>query len=344
MAAIKKTKSGSYTTRIYLGRDEKGKQIFKYVTKEDTKDLKRAVRDIETDIDNGNYSNMGNIRLSSWLDQWLELHRNRLSPSTYQSYDIYANHHFKPFYKALRLSQITDIHIKKYINEKLETLSNTTVRKHIFVFRKILQEALKDKSPAKYIEVPPPKMYKPHVVTDKEFSMIHEHFKGHKYEAVILLSAWCGLRRGEIFALKWNDIVGNTIRIDEAMSISEEGYVAKETKSHNGMRTIVIPEYIKNLLKKKQLNTRIFTGRPDNFTHVFSETMKRLNLPDIRFHDLRHYHASWLYNNQIPDKYVAERLGHDIQTLKKIYQHIDADRSIELDNKILNLMQIPSQK
>lgn len=342
MATIRKNKSGNYSARVYIGIDMNGEKEFKYVTCSTLHEVKKAVRQIEEDVANGNYSSMGNIRLSSWLDTWLELNKNRISPSTYQSYSIYINHHFKPFYKALRLSQITDIHIKKYINEKLETLSNTTVRKHIFVFRKILQDALKDKSPARYIEVPSPQQYKPHVVTSKEFDIIRNHFRGHKYEAIILLSAYCGLRRGEIFALKWNDIVKNTLRIDESLCISENGYVAKETKTHNGMRTIVIPDEIIGLLKQKQINTRIFSGRPDNFTHVFSQAMKKLNLP-IRFHDLRHYHATWLYKNQIPDHYAAQRLGHDIHTLKKIYQHIDAERSLELDNKIIDLMKKPSQ-
>jgi integrase len=60
-------------------------------------------------------------------------------------------------------------------------------------------------------------------------------------------------------------------------------------------------------------------------------------LPDIRFHDLRHYHATVLYNNNVSDKYAAERLGHDIMVLKKIYQHLQESTKSKEDQKILEI-------
>lgn len=60
-------------------------------------------------------------------------------------------------------------------------------------------------------------------------------------------------------------------------------------------------------------------------------------MPKIRFHDLRHYHANWLYSQGIPDQYAAKRLGHDIQTLKTIYQHLGVDKKEEIDNNIRQL-------
>jgi integrase len=61
-------------------------------------------------------------------------------------------------------------------------------------------------------------------------------------------------------------------------------------------------------------------------------------LSDIRFHDLRHYHATFLHNNGIPDQYAADRLGHDIMVLKKIYQHLDQDTKKASDAKMMDLL------
>jgi integrase len=343
MATIRKNKAGNYEARIYVGKDADGKQICEYVTRTGLKEIKAAVREIEDDIENGNYSSMKNVNSHKWFTEWLDLNKNRLSPSTMQSYKIYVNHHFKKPFGGLKLGQITDIHIKRYINDKLAYLSVTTVRKHLFVLNRMLKDSLKNKAPE--IDMPAPKQYVPHIVTKEEFEKIHNHFRGKKYEPIILLAAYCGLRRGEIYGLKWNDIdgVNKTIRIDEAMSISEDGYIEKETKSHNGMRTIIVTDEILGLLEKmrlkqKVIKERIFPARPDSFTSWFMIQMDLIELPDIRFHDLRHYHATWLYQNKIPDQYAAKRLGHDINTLKKIYQHIGADTQIELDNKIIDLM------
>jgi len=347
MATIRKTKNGSYQARVCAGVDNNGKKLFKYITKSGLQEIKKAVRKIEEEIENQDFSSMENINAYKWFSEWIELNKNRISPNTLQSYNIYVNHHFKPYFENLKLGKISSVHIKKYTNDKLETLSVTTVRKHLFVLRKMLREALGNKTPN--IELPAPKQHKPHIVTKKEFEILHSAVKGKKQELIILLSAWCGLRRGEIFALKWNDFDkdNRTIRVDESLSISKNEYVEKHTKSNNGMRTIVLPDELLNMLEQKRvsqkvIHQRIFDGRPDTFTSWFRSFVKKLNL-EIRFHDLRHYHATWLYINGIPDIYAAQRLGHDINTLKRIYQHIDADKQKDIDNKIIELLNIENK-
>jgi integrase len=217
------------------------------------------------------------------------------------------------------------------------------------VLRRILEDALKGKNPMRDIKIPAIKEYKPHVITSKEFQIIHDRVKGTDKEMIILLAAWCGLRRGEIFALKWNDIDwnNNLIRIDESRCISEEGYIDKDTKSKNGMRQIAAPEYLIGLIEKYRLSQgkfteRLFSLKPASCTDWFGKLAIRLKLPNIHFHDLRHYHASWLYEMKIPDQYAAERLGHDIHVLKSIYQHLGLDRKVEIDESIKKI--IPLQE
>lgn len=60
-------------------------------------------------------------------------------------------------------------------------------------------------------------------------------------------------------------------------------------------------------------------------------------LPDVRSHDFRHYHATDLFNKGFSDQYAADRLGHDIMVLKKIYQHLMNDNRKREDLKIKEL-------
>lgn len=82
--------------------------------------------------------------------------------------------------------------------------------------------------------------------------------------------------------------------------------------------------------------------KPKKPNHTKSSIKAQLHIQDeklikCRFHDLRHYHASQLYENNIMDQYAASRMGHDIETLKRIYQHILSSTRKEQDDKVINL-------
>lgn len=348
MANIRKTKNGTFQATIYVGRDSNGKQIRKYITCDTRKECKRKARELEQEIEEGKFVYIRNMRLSKWMDEWLELNRNRLAPASYVIYKGYIRRHYKPELGNYKLSQLDEIIIKRFMNKKLKTLSQNTVRKLMYLLKRILQDGMKDKNPMKDIKIPGKQKARFRLITDEEFEIIHKEAKKDILdECVILLSGWGGLRRGEIFALKPDDIdyKNLTIRVDESYSISENGYMDKSPKSENGFRKVVVPKYLIDLINKyrKQQNKiedRLFNLRPDYYSHRFKSLLNRTILKDedIVFHDLRHYHASWLYKNNVPDLYSAERLGHDINTLKKIYQHLDKAVKKKYDEKILNMM------
>ena len=263
----------------------------------------------------------------------------------------------------MKLSQVNEIHIRRFMAEKLKSLKPSTVRKLMFVLSKILREILKDKNPCKDVVPPTNDEFKPHVITEEEFAQIHNSVKGTKDEPIVLLSAWCGLRRGEIFALKWDDInwEKELITIDESRCITDEGeggYTDKDPKSSNGFRDVVVPADLMDLLKdlrksqatvnikpkpksKAKEEPRIWNNRPDNYSSYWAKLVATKEMPKVRFHDLRHYHASWLYYHDIPDQYAAKHLGHDIRTLKSIYQHLDLKKELEIDDKIRQLHNAP---
>ncbi|WHY88226.1 site-specific integrase [Neobacillus novalis] len=62
---------------------------------------------------------------------------------------------------------------------------------------------------------------------------------------------------------------------------------------------------------------------PSELTRTFKRVLKAANLPDIRFHDLRHSHATMLLKENVPSKVVRERLGHSkIQVTLDTYSHV----------------------
>ena len=367
MASIKKRPNGSFQATVFVGRDANGKQLFKYITKPSEKECKAAARKVEQEIEDKKFIDTGKVRLAAWVDEWIELNRGRLSPSTVVLYKLYSKAHYKPYFGDMKLSQVNEIHIRRFMAEKLKTLKPSTVRKLMFVLSKMLREILKDKNPCKDVVPPTNDEFKPHVITEEEFAQIHNSVKGTKDEPIVLLSAWCGLRRGEIFALKWDDInwEKELITIDESRCITDEGeggYTDKDPKSSNGFRDVVVPTELMNLLRELRKSQsiveikvktkikvefeinpalRIWSNRPDNYSSYWGQLVVTKNMPKVRFHDLRHYHASWLYNHDIPDQYAAKHLGHDILILKSIYQHLGLSKEQEIDDKIRQLYNAP---
>lgn len=370
MANIRKRPNGTFQATIYIGRDALGKNICEYITCPTKKECVQAVRKREQELEDKKFLRVEKVRVVSWIDEWIELNRGRLSPSTIVLYKIYSKNHYTPYFGDIQLGKLNEIHIRRFMAEKLQTLSPTTVRKLILVLNKILRDALKERNPAKDIEVPSDEEFDPYVLTDEEFGIIREAVRGTRDEPIVLLAALCGLRRGEIFALKWNDIEwkNGTLRIDESRCITDDGaYIDKKPKSKNGYRRIIVPaeilsildelrkEQIKKAGKKKrrrrakeetndpslenvtEIKQQIWDMRPDSYSSYWAAFVREKGLPPIRFHDLRHYHASVLYDLGIPDQYVAKRLGHDIKTLKKIYQHVRPDTEKELDESIRQL-------
>ena len=362
MAHIRKRSNGKWQATIYAGRDANGKQDLRYVTCDTERECKREARRIEQELDEGRLTNIPNMRLSAWIDQWLEINKGRLSPSTYALYKSYAKNHYKDI-GHLKLNKLNETILTKFLSSKISETSKTSARRMMSALKKMLADAMKHRNPAIDIKLPEEEKVIYRIPTDKEMEQIHSDIIGTRDEPIILLAAWCGLRRGEIFALKWDDINwrDSIIRIDEGRCVTEDNeYVDKRPKSENGVREVVAPEYLMDLLsslKKSQMQAlekkkkrkkkdepleeknikteaRIFEMRPDSWSSYFTKLVREKCWPKITFHNLRHYHASWLYDNNIPDQYAADRLGHDVKILKTIYQHLGLDRRKEIDNNI----------
>jgi integrase len=360
MASIRK-RGDKYQGIVYVGLRADGTRENIYVTADTKHECKALVREIENDLEKGRISRFRNYKVSDFFEDYLKRHKSEIADTTYINYKMYVDKHFKPFFKNKKFCKVSELDIKEYIGNKLEYLSSTTVRKHVLFMRRVFAEA-KYKHLFDDITIPKNAKYVPVIPTDEQFNIIVKDCKMKKKELIVLIAGKCGLRLGEIFALDWGDIdfKKKEIRVDQAFARTEaKEYGLKPPKSENGYRSVPCPDEIlekltdyrnnpyksrQGFLKKNVVGMRIFDGRPDNFSNNFAKSMDKLaeetgnpEFSKIRFHDLRHYCASWLYKNGIPDHVAAEMLGHDIAVLKGIYQHLGLDDKAKIKDKIRDL-------
>lgn len=160
--------------------------------------------------------------------------------------------------------------------------------------------------------------------------------EGTEMEVPILLAAFEPMRRGEICALRYEDIYGNRVHVCRNMVMEESRkYVIKAPKSFAGDRFINFPAFVTKKLQGRYGN--ITDLNPNKSTQRFNHVLIKADVPHFRFHDLRHYCASILHALGMADAYIMERGGWGTNgTLKNVYRHTLEDKKAEISQKVNN--------
>lgn len=175
----------------------------------------------------------------------------------------------------------------------------------------------------------------------------------------MVIAYYTGMRKGEIHALRWDDIDGNAIRVRRSISQKVKGKPAVETppKNRSSIRTLQMPEPLLQILNQykalqwlqygKQWTSQyhiIYGERCISDTAISNHNIawaKAAGLVPIRIHDFRHSHASLLANEGINIQEIARRLGHsNVQITWQTYSHL-YPREEERAVTVLNRVSIP---
>ena len=170
--------------------------------------------------------------------------------------------------------------------------------------------------------------------------------RSHTLFVPILLAGLCGLRRGEICALRWRsvDLEAGQLSINASTEQTIAGGIReKETKSGRArvvaLPAMVIVELRRYRIEQVQLFSRLGINltedqhvvtqadgsrpQPSTISHSFGDFVREHGLKRIRFHDLRHSHATHMLAGGIHPKIASERLGHSkIGITLDLYSHV----------------------
>lgn len=174
---------------------------------------------------------------------------------------------------------------------------------------------------------------------------------GDRLEALYVISVTCGLRQGELLGLRWEDVdlEAGTLKVRRQLQRSRDGsgMISIPTKNKKDRVIRLCNDAIKSLKAHKERQVEqiasanghwrdpevVFAstiGTPlDPSTVVdrsFKPLLKQAQLPDIRFHDLRHACATPLLSEGVPVKVVQEILGHSsVSVTMDVYSHVLPD-------------------
>ena len=221
--SISQRKDGTWTGRIFLGRDSNGKQKIKAFygkTKSDVKQQLKAFKEASAKYKcNVAYK----LTFAELLTYWLEnVKHNELKASSYDRLEITINKHIIPLLGYYKIDKLTSADIQSYINSRADNgYSYSTIKKDYNAINATLRFAVERdylyKNPCNSVSLPKQikrEKYDIEHFSDLEADLIvksatYKYSTGkykykHGYAIILLLNT--GMRVGELLALKWHNV------------------------------------------------------------------------------------------------------------------------------------------
>jgi len=345
------------------------------------RDAERALSEIVASLHGGSYVEPTKQTLGEFTAEWLAAIQPTVRPATHYSYSRNLRLHVLPRLGSVQLRRIDAGMLNTLYAALLADgrkdyagggLSPRTVRYVHTIAHRAFKDAVKwgrlARNPADAAD--PPKAAaasRPESITwtaDQLRSFL-EGTRGSRYWAAYLLLATTGLRRGEALGLRWADLDLDGARASIRQTIIAVKHTAMlgTPKTAKGRRTVTLDSGTAAALRehrKRQAAERLLMGagwtetdlvfchvdgtmlHPERFTRGFSDAVRRLELPPIRLHDLRHGWATLALQAGIHPKVVQERLGHaNIGITLDTYSHVVAGLHEDAAEQVAALFRSP---
>ncbi len=328
MAKAKKLPSGNWRVLVYAGIGTDGKRKYESFTAATKKEAEYQAAEFA--LKQKAKTSPENLTLGEAYDKYIESKSNILSPSTIKEYKRLRNKELQNLMN-IKISKLNQEMIQQEINNESKNHSPKSVRNIYGLLSAVLKEYYPDLN--LHTALPQKEKYDRKIPTDEDIEKIIKVAEGTIVEVPILLAAFGSLRRGEICALTKEDLTKDGIKINKSVATNENGEkIIKTPKTYAGYRTVVLPPFVMEKLKKWD-----FHAVPNTITDSFAKCVKKAEVEHCRFHDLRHYHASALHALGVPDKYIMKRGGwSSIGVLQDVYQHTLKDREDEFTKSAIN--------
>lgn len=360
--------------------------------------VNKYAMEFEDKVKNGYSFDGDKMSFEAFAEKWLADVKNDLAYTTYEGYKTIIDKHIIPCFKGYKLTTIKIPLIESFYKELAKYYAYASVKKCDIVLSSMFKTAIRwgmiDINPCTNAKLPKMvknsndlKFFTPEqslqflASLDLTYETI---YKGHtriddtgipynvndytesrtvptQYKVFFNIALFCGLRKGEILALHWEDIdfVNNTITVNKSVAKTENGVGYKCPKTQSSIRTVPLPTKIIPLLKKYRTeyhltrmslgdywkgNNNLFIqadgklmGRSTPYQY-FKRHIKRYNewvetskktkesnllpLPLIPLHGLRHSCATLLNYLDVNIIDISNILGHaQTSTTMNIYAH-----------------------
>lgn len=356
---IRASGEGSWEIKFDLPRDATGKRRTRFITFRGTKAEATAERDrLKTEARAGGFIEPSKKTLNNFIDEWIKSSTTRaesgdLARTTLERYVQILDLHVRPRLGAMPIQKLHSAHLSEAYTAIMATGKSARTTGHVHrVLHGVLAEAkhLKVVSANVAADVKPPKVKyeETEILSPELIKAVLTHLRGKTLYMPVALALATGMRRGELLALRWADVDldGAKLKVERSLEHTKAGGLRfKSPKSRHGRRTITLPASTVADLRahwKAQQELRLSLGmgkspadglvlcrydgnplQPSSISRQWWELITGLGLPRVRFHSLRHTHASHLIASGLDVVTISRRLGHGSPNITlAVYAHL----------------------
>jgi integrase len=341
-------------------------------------DAERELRRLLRTVDTGEHIDHSRVTLMEWLATWLAAIRDDVSPGTLAFYTHTADRFLIPALGKLPISKLTPAQIQgayvalaaKGRKDGREGGLSAQTRRHIHrVLSTSLARAVEmqvlPRNPCDALRRRLPKVerHELNVLPAEQAGLLLAAIRPYRIYWPAMIALATGARRGEILALRWRnlDLDAGTLRIERSLEHTKDGLRFKTPKSGKSRAVVLPASAVEELhrLKRERAEELLKLGvrldgeslvcaradgqpmLPTSLTHEFAKIAGRVpGVPRVRFHDLRHSHATLLLGAGVHPKVAQERLGHaSIGITMDLYSHASETMQAEAAERLDQLWQ-----
>jgi integrase len=334
---------------VSLGANGAGKRRRKKEYAKTKSEALKKLDELKAKVSTRTLGDAGKQTASAFLTWWLDnVSKKETEATTWERYEQLVRLHVGPHLGSTKLANLTVLHVEQLYADMEKAGSSTWNRRMAgTLLANALGYAVRKKlipfNPAADVAKPKPEHHEIRPLTEEQVKKFLGKTRPHRLHALFALALGGGLRQGELLGLSWEclDIEKGTVTVKRSLAQTKQGFKLKQPKSQHGRRTIGLPPFVVEALKAHRERMReeghavegdatVFCTRngtwiaKSNLTrYTFRPLLKKAELAVIRFHDLRHTHATGLLRRGMSIKAVSRRLGHStVELTLRVYVHV----------------------
>jgi integrase len=259
------------------------------------------------------------VTLAAYADEWLMAVKPSIKPTTYSFYESLSRNHLTDL-RHLQLRQITPTDLRRLIAKRLaEGYAPRTVNGVVDVVRMILHQAegdgLVDRNVAELVARPKADPREPRHYSSEQAWQFLDAIAGDSLHSLFVTAFGTGLRRSELLALTWRDV-----------DLDAGVLLVRKSKTAAGVRAIPLASFVADELRMLERKPGpLWRVTPWHVSARFPVLTKRVGLPPIHFHEIRHSTASILADAGVDWELIQQILGHTRMRQTAHYARVDIE-------------------
>lgn len=353
--SISKRKDGRWMARFYVTLPD-GERKRRHIVLKDKNEVLRKMKEELAQAEKGITMAEGKRTVAEWIEYWLsEIDIDKVKDSTHTLHTRLLYKHVIPEIGDILLTELRPEHIrtmlKNWSKNGVGTRSQQIARNS---FSACIQDAMKleyvYRNVVRLVDIPKHETKPKEIWTVEEMHRFLKSVKDHMYYGVLLVLCTYGVRRGEAFGLRWQDIDFDKglIHIRNALYFDGNEMKLGSLKTTASARDLPMTPEIKEMLYKNFIKRGMPTnddfvfissiGKPidgRSFLKTFQWLSVKAGIKPISVHAIRHSVATALKESGVSPKDAQTILGHkSITTTLQVYTHTSEEERANAIEKL----------